>query len=511
MIKLTIAILLITLTNFSNGYAQDKLATIDSLITKIHLEEGFDGNVLIADKGRIIYEKSFGYANVKAKIPLVANSIFNLASVSKVFTSVAIMKLAEQGKIKLTDDLQQYFPDLPYEHITIYHLLTHTSGLEDFMADPVRNALPSSPSNGDIEKAYSKVHLPLLFPPGSDWRYSNTNFLLLALIIEKASGISYPDFIRQYIFRVTQMEHSFVLLKNAAPALSRLVAANYYYPDFLTAYPVIVDSIPMAKMQYALAENSYGDGGIFSTTADLFRFQQALLQGKILSVKSQQMMYSPVLLPNGKSYEAGNANPDYHSNYSLGWIVAKDSTAGKIAWHSGSDPGLLTFFMQNITTDQCVIVLNNNWYRGTYHLGGSLMNILNDKPLQLMAPSLARKIGQEYSLHGADAAAKLLAALKKGKDYHIGFLEMNELGYNLLARNDTKTAIEIFKVNTEQYPTSGDVWDSLAEAYYKAGDRETAIKDYEKSITLDPNNENGKKMLRKIKDEVSRSLDSNPH
>jgi tetratricopeptide (TPR) repeat protein len=155
--------------------------------------------------------------------------------------------------------------------------------------------------------------------------------------------------------------------------------------------------------------------------------------------------------------------------------------------------------------------LNNNWYRGAYYLGGSLMNILNNKPSQLMAPSLARKIGQEYTLDGADAAVQLLGTLKKGKDYHIGFLEMNELGYDLLAKNDTKTAIEIFKVNTEQYPTSGDVWDSLAEAYYKAGDKETAIKDYEKSIALDPNNENGKKILRKIKDEVGRSQDSIPH
>jgi CubicO group peptidase (beta-lactamase class C family) len=511
MLKTPYVILLLVLINSTTGYTQDKLATIDSLITKLYLEQGFDGNVLIADKGHVIYEKSFGYANVKGKIPLTANSIFNLASVSKVFTSVAIMKLAELGKINLTDDLQQYFPDLPYEHITIYHLLTHTSGLEDFMADPVRNGLTSSPSNGDIEKTYGIVHLPLKFPPGSNWSYSNTNFLLLALIIEKASGMSYPEFIKQYIFHVAKMEHSFVLLKNAAPKLRNLVADIYYYPDFLTAHPVIVDSIPMAKMQYALIENSYGDGGIFSTTADLFRFQQALLQGKILSVKSQQIMYSPVMLPNGKTYQAGNANPDYNSNYGLGWIVAKDSTTGKIAWHSGADPGLLTFFMQNITKDQCVVVLNNNWYRGTYHLGGTLMNILNNKPLQLMAPSLARKIGQEYAIYGADSAIRLLGVLKKGKDYHIGFLEMNGLGYDLLGRNDTKTAIEIFKVNTEQYPNSGDVWDSLAEAYYKAGDRETAIKDYEKSIALDPNNENGKKMLRKIKDEVSGPQDSNPH
>jgi CubicO group peptidase (beta-lactamase class C family) len=511
MLKSTSAILLIALINLSNGYTQNKLASIDSLITKIHLEQGFDGNVLIADKGRIIYEKSFGYANVKAKIPLTANSIFNLASISKVFTAVAIMKLAEQGKINLTDDLQQYFPDLPYEHTTIYNLLTHTSGLEDFMADPVRNVLSSSPSNGDIEKTYCLVHLPLKFPPGSNWSYSNTNFLLLALIIEKTSGMSYPEFIKQYIFRAAKMEHSFVLLKNAPPPLRNLVAANYYYPDFLTARPVIVDSIPMAKMQYTLSENSYGDGGVFSTTADLFSFQQALLNGEILSVKSLQIMYSPVILPNGKTYEAGNANPDYNSNYGLGWMIAKDSTRGKITWHSGADPGLLTFFMQNITKDQCVIVLNNNWYRGTYHFGGSLINILNGKPLQLMAPSLARKIGQEYALHGADAGLKLLRFLKNGRDYHVGFLEMNELGYNLLANNDTKTAIEIFKVNTEQYPSSGDVWDSLAEAYYKDGDKETAIKDYEKSIALDPNNENGKKMLQKIKEEVSRSRNSNPH
>jgi tetratricopeptide (TPR) repeat protein len=87
---------------------------------------------------------------------------------------------------------------------------------------------------------------------------------------------------------------------------------------------------------------------------------------------------------------------------------------------------------------------------------------------------------------------------------------LNDPHHNLLARNDTKTAIEIFKVNADQYPTSGDVWDSLAEAYYKSGDKESAIKNYEKSIVLDPNNENGKKILKKIKDEVSRSQDSNP-
>jgi tetratricopeptide (TPR) repeat protein len=257
-------------------------------------------------------------------------------------------------------------------------------------------------------------------------------------------------------------------------------------------------------MYYSIVGNSYGDGGVYSTTGDLFRFHLALESGKILNSNSLKLMYSPAKLPNGKDYEAGNANQDYNSNYGLGWILAKDSTIGKIGWHTGSNPGTLTFFMRNITRDQCVIILNNNWFRGTYHLGGSLMNIINDRPAQLLGTSLARKIGQEYTLHGAEEAMKLLATAKADKSYHISLMEMNELGYDFLRTNDTHSAIEVFKVNAEQYPKSGDVWDSLAEAYYKDGNSEEAIKDYEKSIILDPKNENGKSMLKKIKDEVKK-------
>jgi len=187
------------------------------------------------------------------------------------------------------------------------------------------------------------------------------------------------------------------------------------------------------------------------------------------------MIYTTAILPDGKTYEAGNANADYSSGYGLGCQLAKDSGIGKIIWHTGSNPGTLTFFIRNITRDQCVIVLNNNWYRGTFHLGGSIMNIINDRQVQLLPSSLARKIGQEYTSHGPDTALDLLANLKDGKDYHIGLVEMNQLGYDLLPKKDTRTAIEVFKVNTITYPTSGDVWDSLAEAYYNAGDKENAI------------------------------------
>jgi CubicO group peptidase (beta-lactamase class C family) len=497
MKKILFGFLGILTLSFSSGYAQYKFENIDSLINSLHLEQGFDGNILIADKGEIVYEKSFGFANDERKIPLTENSIFNLASVSKVFTAVATMKLIEEGKLTLTDSLQRYFPDMSYPGITIYNLLTHTSGLQDFQADPVREQLGKNATNQDIETAYTKVHLKTRFTPDSNWGYSNTNYLLLAMIIEKVSGMSYPDFISKSIFIPSGMDHSFVLMRNAPPALRDQLASIYYYPDFLSIRPSNVDSIAFTKMYYSIMGNEYGDRGVFSTTKDLFRFHNALQTGKILKKPTLNKMYMRTLLSGGKDYEAGNANPDFASNYGLGWIVVKDSSIGKIVWHSGSDPGTLTFYMRNITRDQCVVVLNNKWYRGTYHLGGSLMNLINGRPSQLMAPSLARKIGQEYTVNGSAIAIKLLDSLKRGSAYHIGLLEMNELGYNLLAKNDTRSAIEIFKVNTEQYPTSGDVWDSLAEAYYKSGDKETAIKDYEKSILLDPHNESGKATLKK--------------
>lgn len=150
----------------SNVYAQNKIKIIDSLLIRLHQTEGFDGNVLIAEKGHIVYQKSFGYAVAETNSALTENTIFSLASVSKMFTGIAAMKLAEQGKLKLNNDLRAYLPNLPYEHITIYNLLTHTSGLEEYFAPSVRNVLGSEPDNSAIEKAYAETNLKIKFPPG---------------------------------------------------------------------------------------------------------------------------------------------------------------------------------------------------------------------------------------------------------------------------------------------------------------------------------------------------------
>ena len=477
-----------------SGRAQYPVSSIDSLVRRVQEDQGFEGNVLVADHGRIVYEKSIGAG-------LSANSVFDLASVSKAFTAVAIMQLVEAGKLSLADNIYQFFPNLPYKGVNVWHLLTHTSGLEDYLAGSVRTVAGlDKPTDAETEDAYGFVHPPLRFYPDSNWSYSNTNYLLLAMIVEKVSGETFPDYVQAHIFDPAGMIHSYVLRKNVPRYTESGVVVPRYYPDYFALRPVRVDSIPFARRYYSLIDNTYGDGGIFSTAGDLFKFFRALQKGVLLEPIAMKQMYSEAPLLNFADYEAGNAGSNYSSEYGMGWLVATDHSHGKIVWHSGSNPGTLTFFMQNVTRDQCVIVLNDNWYKGTYHLGGSIMSILDGRPEELLPPSLARKVGQAYTLYGADTAIALLNRLKTSPDYHVALQEMNDLGYGLLNRGDTRTAIAVFRVNAAEYPQSSDAWDSLAEACYKAGDRVEAAGDYKRSLQLNPRDENGRAMLEKIND-----------
>jgi CubicO group peptidase (beta-lactamase class C family) len=473
--------------------APGEVHTIDSLVQQLHTTGGFDGSILVADKGKVVYRKSFGPA-------LTDNSLFNLASVSKLFTAVAVMQLVENGQLALSANIYQFFPDLPYKDVTVWNLLSQTSGLEDYLTEPVKDALTQdNPSNPDVEQAFAFTHPKARFYPDSSWSYSNTNYLLLAMIVEKVSGESFPLYVHDHLFFPSGMTHSFVLRKNVPKRFRKDIVTPLYYPDYFALRPVSVDSIPFTKMYYSLIDNIYGDGGVFCTAGDLFKFFTALQRGRLLEKETLWQMYMPVPTFSNENYEAGNANPDYASGYGLGWIAARNVSNGKVVWNSGSNPGMLTFYMQNVSRNRCVVVLNNNWYKGTFNLGGSIMNILGGRPVQLLPPSLARKIGQSYTLYGADTAIALLNRLKTGGDYHVGLLEMNELGHGLLERGDTRTAIAVFQVNADQYPGSADVWDGLAEAYYKAGNRVEAINDYQRSIRLNPDNESSRRMLDQIK------------
>jgi CubicO group peptidase (beta-lactamase class C family) len=456
--------------------------------------------VLIAEKGKIIYAKSFGYANVENKKPLTQDTIFLIGSVAKTFTAAAVMKLREQSKLNLDDSITKYLPELSYKNVTLRHLLTHTSGLLEYQSEEIiKEIAGKGVNNAELVKVFARLSPKQKFEPGTRWEYSNTNYILLALVVEKVSGKSFPQFVGENIFAPAGMTSSFVSISNVPETLKKEVASGYRFTNPLATAPVDVNTLEGARRAYATKKNLYGAGNVYSTTRDLLKFHQALQRGKILNKQSLSEMYSPARLTTGADYKPF-ARTNYLSKDALGWFVADDES-GKIAYHPGGDIGYVSYLLRNTTKDQSVIVLSN--IEGLRHYTPtSLMRILNDEPYKLDIKSLAVAMGKEYNQRGIEAMLKVFNQLKGSDEYNLSEDEINELGLRLLYdRKDVKAAIEVLKLNTEQFPKSFNVWDSLGEAYYQAGDREEAIRNYEKSLELNPNNVGGKRMLEEIRGE----------
>ena len=313
-----------------------KSAKIDSFFTSRYEHRAFNGTVLIGEKGRIVYENAFGFANFKNKDSLKTNSVFQLASVSKPLTSFAVLMLYDQGKLGLEDDVQKYFPDFPYENISIRMLLSHRSGLPEYMyfADKLWPSRTKPISNEDVLNLMIKFKPSKYYEPGKRYNYSNTNYCLLVLIIEKVSGMPFEKFMKSRIFEPLGMNDSYVLR----------------YED-LKEHEIENVAIGYNK-RGRRAENSYlngvvGDKGIFSTVEDLFKWDTVIYQGQLVSKKTMEEAFKPAhkdLRPN--------------DNYGFGWRI-NENDGDKIVFHSGWWKGFRTYYIRKLSEQKIIIVLTN--------------------------------------------------------------------------------------------------------------------------------------------------------
>ncbi|GAB4453503.1 MAG: hypothetical protein Fur0028_08980 [Bacteroidales bacterium] len=281
MKRLILAISLILIGQLTFG--QDRIKKLDSLLTAMHSNENLNGNILIAEEGKVMYKKSFGNANEDTKQKLNENSIFELASCSKQFTAMAIMILKEKGKLNLDDNISKFIPELAnYKNITIKNLLNHTGGLPDYM-DLMDSLFDKSKiaTNKDIIALFSKVQPKILFAPNTKYEYSNTGYALLASIIEKASGQSYANFLQNNIFKPLKMTRSFVYTRRFAPKNIANYAFGYIYSDSLKKY-ILPDDLTETKSVIWL-DGIVGDGCVNSTINDLLKWDRALYTNKLLS------------------------------------------------------------------------------------------------------------------------------------------------------------------------------------------------------------------------------------
>ncbi len=321
---------------------------IDSLFAaqKNTISTGFSGVVLVAENGTPIYQKAFGYRDFANQIPLQASDIFELASVSKQFTAMIIMMLKEKGKLNF-DDLAEKYLAIPYKGITIRHLLTHTSGLPDYQ-DIMDKYWDKSKvaGNPDCIDYLNKYAPPKLFEPGTKYAYSNTGFLLLASIAEKASGKDFIALCRQWIFEKLKMKSTNIRTLEEKKTTTNFAIGHIFVKE--RDQYVRADSFPSSDYTIWLG-NRKGPGRISSTAADLLIWDKALYTDKLIKQATLQEAFSPMQLKDGT-----------FSNYGFGWMLRTDSTLGKIVYHTGDNPGYKTQIIRCIDKNKTIIVLNNN-------------------------------------------------------------------------------------------------------------------------------------------------------
>ncbi len=461
--------------------AQDKAAQIDALLAQYHEYGLFNGSALVAANGSVIFKKGYGDANMEWDIPNEPDTKFRLGSITKQFTAVLILQLMQEGKLTLNDPLTLHMPDYPNEgasKVTIHHLLTHTSGipsytgLPDFFAEKSRD--PYTPE--ELVDVFDE--LPLEFEPGSEWRYNNSGYFLLGVIIEKIEGKTYEASLQERILNPLGMDdtgydhHGTILAKRAAG-----------YERQGTSYinaPYLDMSLP------------YAAGSLYSTVEDLYTWDRALYTEQVLPPDLKEKMFTP-----------------YMNNYGYGWAIGDrtigetDQTVKRIG-HGGGINGFNTIIDRIPEEEHLIVLLNNTGGTSLGAMSQGITNILYGEPADPPKQPIAQVIRAAIDKDGVEAAVAHYRHLKETNPDAYNFAEnqLNNLGYQYLRGGDTETAIAIFKLNVEAYPKAFNTYDSLGEAYMEAGDNEKAIANYQKSIELNAGNENGKEMLKKLGVEV---------
>ena len=368
-----------------------KLKKLEELFSFLTKQKMFNGSVLVSENGSPIYENVNGVAAIDQGKELSKDSRFDIASISKSFTAMAIMILKEEQKLNFEDALEKHLPELPppYQGITIRNLLTHTSGLPDYIDWFEDNwDRKKIASNKEVLELYLKVHQPsLLFEPGNNWQYSNTGYILLAEVVKEVSGLTFEEFLESNIFGPLEMHHT-QLLSRRINKDSFELAEGYIYDRENDDYR-IPDHMDEHSYVYFI-DGVRGDGVINTTAKDLYKWEQALYANVLINENTKNEAFKPAVLTNGKSlgYSVG-LHPDVEAGYGFGWSIENNSKTGKILSHGGYCAGFHSFVIRYVNSNKSIIYLSNIDYlefddnKLHHDIVLQIENILFDKEGQL--------------------------------------------------------------------------------------------------------------------------------
>ncbi len=324
----------------SKSYKRKTKRVIKSFFNH-ELKRNFNGQFLVAKNGEILYETFEGYANYENKEKLDFNTPMHLASVSKTVTSMAIMRLVDQKKVLLDEDIRNYLPEIPYEGISIRMLLNHRSGIP-YYGYFTYGVWPSGKTltNKDILLLLKKHKFPLNFKVNDHFAYCNTNFALLALIIEKVTNMRFPDAMKSLIFKPLKMNHSFILDYNQ----DHNKVSQSYNPGW-------------SRYAFDYLDAVYGDKNMYSTVHDLLKLDKATYCDSFLSKKAKSEIFK------GYSYEHKGTK-----NYGLGFRMFEEKGKNTYFYHTGWWHGNTTCYASLRADTVCILALSNVFDRRVYRI-----------------------------------------------------------------------------------------------------------------------------------------------
>ncbi len=334
----------------------DKNIMMETLARQSHEKGGFTGAWLYAEKGEIVSKGAVGFRDPEDTMPITEDTIFQLASVSKQFTAAAVMLLVRKGVLRLDDDIAQFFPEIAaYRGVTIRHLLTHTGGVPDYFDDAdwfirIWKEEHRVPGNDEILRFLCETGLKPSFAPGEKLEYSNTGYNLLALAVERLSGVPYEEFLQKNIFAPAGMSSTRCchIRRDGVPFANYARAAVYEDGRFVADVDSREDGDVIAF------DGVNGDDYVYTNLFDMLAWDKALREGKVLTQEEQRMMYAPAKLNTG---ENAVYDEDEGLGYGFGWAVESNGKLGLIVSHSGGMPGVHTWFERFIDADRVLVIL----------------------------------------------------------------------------------------------------------------------------------------------------------
>jgi CubicO group peptidase (beta-lactamase class C family) len=487
------------------GFVSARSRRVDSIFAMYDTGRSPGCAVAVMDRGQVEYARGYGLADVERGTRIRPRSVFGLASVAKQFTAFSVLLLVDDGRLSLEDDVRKWVPELPDfgaafgRTITIRDLLHHTSGIPNYLAKSDSGWAITDPLT-ERQVLDWLGHQQPDFPPGSHWRYSNSGYVLLEIIVQRASGDSLPKFAATHIFAPLGMVSTQYVpdLADHVAQVPHLASAYISRETRVPGDQPLVEGGP--KWQTSNARTSVvGDAGLYSTVEDLAKWDRNFYTGRVGGRAVLKLMQEPAVLTSGDTVSAPIASG--WRSYGAGTMLGVYRGL-RIVGHLGGWGGDVSWFVRYPDQHFAIAILCNQ--RGLT-MGGPdpsqrIAEIYLGNRMGPKLPDIVPLIAAAIARSGVDSAVHLYHMLRtRYPATEFNEQPLNVLGYALIQQHNLDAAIAIFRLNVEMYPKSANTYDSLGEAYMDHGDRTLAIENYERSLGLDSTNANAARQLAKLR------------